>query len=250
LEKALKLGADFVATGHYARLTTKYEKHTNIRKSEFKLLKGKDKEKDQSYFLWQLKQKQLKHILFPVGDYTKTEVRKLAKKFRLPVSEISESQEICFVPKTINEFLAKYLKTKPGKIVDMNGKVVGEHKGLHFYTIGQRKGIELPQGPYYVVDKDIKENVLIVSHNEKDLLKKELIAKNVSWICPPKFCFAKFGRAKARIRYKSKEASATVFILKGKKVRLVFDKPQRAITPGQSVVFYNGKELLGGGIIE
>lgn len=244
LEKALVLGADYIATGHYARLQHE------------RLLKARDKNKDQTYFLWRLNQKILKRVLFPVGDYTKTEVRKLAKKFRLPTANATESQEICFIQTTINDFLRKHLKSKPGKIVDPGGNILGEHQGLCFYTIGQRKGIKLPGGPFYVLDKDLKKNLLIVSKNEKDynppttwqgktyysLYKKELIAKEINWISgkAPKLPL----KVMAKIRYRHEPTLAIV-----NKGKIVFPKPQRAVTPGQSVVFYKGQELLGGGII-
>jgi len=288
IKKALSLGADFVATGHYARASllrsaTNRRSPTDCRSAinffpsagkpplscgtsgpgttksllprSFQiLLKGRDKEKDQSYFLWQLSQAQLSHVLFPVGKYTKPEVRKLAKKFKLPTAETPESQEVCFVADTTNNFLKKYLKTKPGLVIEQaqNGanKVIGQHNGLWFYTIGQRRGLELQQGPWFVVNKDFKKNVLVVSKNKKDLLKKELIVKNVNWTCPPKFCGAKPGRVKVKIRYRSKEASADVFMLGNKRARVVFDHSQKAITPGQSAVFYVGEELIGGGVIK
>ncbi|MBZ9577733.1 tRNA 2-thiouridine(34) synthase MnmA [Patescibacteria group bacterium] len=235
LNKALSLEADYVATGHY------------VRRKGNKLLKGKDKEKDQSYFLWQLDQKILGKILFPIGDYTKTEVRELAKKFKLPVLDIPESQEICFIQTTTVDFLKKHLKLEPGKIIDNKGKVIGQHRGLWFYTIGQRKGIELPKGPFYVLDKDLKKNVLIITKNKKDLYKKELIAKNVNWVSDkePKMPL----KVKARIRYRHSEVSATIKKQKNGRIKVVFSRGQRAVTPGQSVVFYKGQELLGGGII-
>jgi len=261
LEKALKLGADYVATGHYARL---WQAGQN-----FKLLKGKDKKKEQSYFLWQLNQKKLKYILFPVGNYTKSHVRKLAKKFNLPTFETPESQEICFVPKTINpfrgqrglteiqrkktsngvnDFLKKYFKENPGQIIDTRGKSLGRHEGLFFYTIGQRKGIKLSGGPYYVLDKDLRKNLLIVTKNERDLYKKELALRSANWILgkEPKLPL----KIKAKIRYRQEPGFATLtYNLKLKTYNLKFDKPQRAITPGQSAVFYRGNEVLGGGII-
>jgi len=238
IEKALKMGVDFIATGHYARI------------EKGMLMKGRDKEKDQSYFLWQLNQKQLSKVLFPVGGYTKPEVRKLAKEFNLPTAETPESQEVCFINNSTNDFLKKYLKIKPGKIIDKTGKVLGAHHGLWFYTIGQRKNLEIPQGPWFVVEKNFKKNILVVSKNKKDLLKKELIAKNINWTCPPKFSAKqKFWRVEAKIRYKSRLARAKL-IKSGTAVKVVFDKPQQAITPGQSVVFYKGKELLGGGVIK
>ena len=227
-KKILSLNADYIATGHYARLR------------RGRLLRGKDKNKDQSYFLWKLNQKILKHTLFPVGDYTKTEVRKLAKKFNLPVLNIPESQEVCFIQTTTADFLKKYLKLKPGKIINAKGAMIGKHQGLWFYTIGQRKGIGFSKGPFYVLDKDIKKNTLIVTKNEKDLYKKELIVKNVNWASEIKFPL----KVMAKIRYRHKLASAVV-----DKNKVIFTKPQRAITPGQSVVFYKGQELLGGGVI-
>ena len=240
LEKALKLSADLVATGHYARIVENSPQ-------QLKLLKGRDKEKDQSYFLWQLSQRQLGHILFPVGNYTKKEVRSLAKSFKLPVLDRKESQEICFVPDTVSDFLSRQLRPEPGKITDGKGKILGRHSGLYLYTIGQRKGIRLPQGPYYVLGKDLKKNLLIVTKNEKDLLGKELIAKNVNWISKkkPKVPL----KVKARIRYGHKEMPAVIKESTGKTVKVVFTRAQRAITPGQSVAFYKGQELLGGGII-
>jgi len=247
LEKALSLGVDFIATGHYAR---KKEIGENSRSNSCKLaiFKAKDKEKDQSYFLWQLNQKQLKHILFPIGDYTRKEVEDLARKFKLPVLKAKKSVEICFVQKTISDFLKKYLKESPGKIVDKSGRVMGEHQGLWFYTIGQRKSIGLPGGPYYVLEKDLKRNFLIVTKNEKDLLKKELICKNVNWISgkAPKLPL----KIKAKIRYRINSARAEIIRrFKNGFYFLKFEKPQKSITAGQSVVFYKGKEVLGGGII-
>jgi tRNA-specific 2-thiouridylase len=263
IKKALSLGADFVATGHYARTSqgdvifsaarASLTGHPRLEKiTSPRLLKGKDKQKDQSYFLWQLNQKQLRRVLFPVGSYTKPEVRKLAKKFKLPTAETPESQEVCFIQNSTNEFLKKYLKTKPGPIIEQaqNGvnKIIGQHNGLWFYTIGQRRGLEISQGPWYVVGKDFKKNILIVSKKQKDLLKKELIAKNVNWVSgkepkPPL-------KVKAKIRYRTKEAEAIIYKLQTTNYKLKFAKPQRAITPGQSVVFYKGEELLGGGIID
>ena len=246
LEKSLGLGADFIETGHYVK---KSKVKSQKSKVIYKLLRGKDREKDQSYFLWQLTQKQLKHILFPIGNYTKKEVRNLAKKFKLPVLDVSESQEICFIQTTINDFLSRFLKSKPGKIVDSKGKVIGEHQGLWFYTIGQRKGLGLAGGPWYVLEKDLKRNILVVTKNEKDLEKKELKAGNVNWIsgAPPKLPL----KVKAKIRYRHNLAMAEITRqLEDRNYIVRFAKPQRAITPGQSVVFYKGEEILGGGIIQ
>lgn len=250
LEKALKINADFVATGHYAKKRSKVKNQRS--KIIYELLKAKDAKRDQSYFLWMLNQQQLKKILFPLGDYTEEEVRNLAKKFKLPVLDIPKSTEICFIKTTINNFLEKYLKENPGKIVctlpDNKQKIIGRHRGLWFYTIGQRKGIGLPSGPYYVLDKDLKKNLLVVTKNEKDLYKKELICKNVNWISgkKPKLPL----KVKAKIRYRHSPAlSIITYNGKSKVYNVKFAHPQRAITSGQSIVFYKGKELLGGGII-
>ena len=258
LEKALRLEADLVATGHYARLVNEAKTSfssspanagslVEVSPQQLKLLKGRDKEKDQSYFLWQLNQKQLGHILFPVGNYTKKEVRSLAKSFKLPVLDRKESQEVCFVPDTVSDFLSRQLRPELGRIIDGKGKVLGSHAGLCRYTVGQRKGIGLPQGPYYVLGKDLKKNLLIVTKNEKDLLGKELKAKEVNWISgkKPKFPL----KVNARIRYRHREMPAVIKKSTGKTVKVVFARAQRAITPGQSVAFYKGQELLGGGII-
>lgn len=275
LEKALALRADYVATGHYVKKQeTRLQPTHRIppqsgplrkQKTEYKLLMAKDKKKDQSYFLWMLNQEQLRRILFPVGDYTKNQVKDLAKKFDLPVFDIPESQEICFIETTINDFLKKHLKSaNSGKIIDSEGKILGSHLGSSFYTIGQRKGIGLPGGPYYVLDKNLKKNLLVVTKNEKDLLKKELIAGNVNWVSGrrPELPL----RVKTKIRYRQEATPAVIKKQKtpnkspwdytgqaeNKKQDLIlveFKKPQRAITPGQSVVFYRGEELIGGGVI-
>jgi tRNA-uridine 2-sulfurtransferase len=170
----------------------------------------------------------------------------------LPTAETPESQEVCFVADTNNKFLKKYLKTKPGPVIEQaqNGikKIIGRHNGLWFYTIGQRKGLEVPQGPWYVVGKDFKNNNLVVSKNKKDLLKKELIAKNVNWISgkAPKLPL----KVKVKIRYRANLCSATLLKIKNLKLKILFDAGQKAVTPGQSAVFYKDKELLGGGVIE
>jgi tRNA-specific 2-thiouridylase len=256
LEKALSLDADYVATGHYAR-KKEIRENSCPNSCKFTILRAKDKNKDQSYFLWMLNQEQLKRILFPIGDYTREEVENLARKFKLPVLGIKKSVEICFIQTTVNDFLKKYLKERPGKIVDPKGKILGEHRGLWFYTIGQRKGIGLSGGPWWVLDKDLKKNFLIVTRNEKDLLKKELICKNVNWISgkEPKLPI----KVKVKIRNKADFANATIHStfshlrkcasIKNKIYKVIFEEPQRAITPGQSAVFYKDEEVLGGGII-
>ena len=238
LEKALSLGADFVATGHYAR----------IKKARtFALMKGKDKEKDQSYFLWKLNQEQLSRVIFPVGGYKRAEVEKLAKDFKLPFDNVKKSMEICFVPNTVEDFLKKYIKLKPGKIIDTKNRELGRHEGLPLYTIGQRKGVKLSGGPYYVVRKDIKKNVLVVSGDVKDLLKKEVLVKDVNWIEGKSLRLSI--SAQIKIRYRAQSLPAKIQKQNKNTYKILFLKPQRAVTPGQSAVFYKGEELLGGGII-
>ena len=190
------------------------------------------KTKDQSYFLWRLNQKILRKALFPNGDYTKKEIRAIAKKHGLSVWDSAESQDICFKVK---------MNKKSGKIIDAKGNIIGEHEGLWFYTIGQRKGMGLAGGPYYVLRKDVKKNNLIVTKQEKDLLSKEFRFKQANWVFEkPKTPL----KIKTKIRYLHKPSLA---VLHSNKV--VFSRPQRAVTPGQSVVFYRGQELLGGGVI-
>ena len=264
--KKLKIDFDFVATGHYARLQRyakhcgqarlqRYAKHCGqarlrqkAQSNEYQLLKAKDRSKDQSYFLWMLEQKELEKILFPLGNYTKKEAGKIAEKIGISRFTRKESQDICFIGKDVNAFLKKHIKSKPGKILNQKNEIIGEHQGLCFYTIGQRKSIGLPGGPYYVSGKDIKKNILFVTKKEKELDKKELVAENVNWISgnKPKMPL----RVKAKIRYHHEPASAILkYQSKGKNYKIVFNKPQRAITFGQSVVFYIRENLLGGGII-
>jgi len=264
LKKVMSLGADFLATGHYARRMAPTRIDADLKRittdQRYKLLKGKDQEKDQSYFLYTLNQKQLRHLLFPLGELTKTEVRKLAKELGLKTAEKVESQDICFITNADYRGFIKtrisadqdadkrgYVsRTREGEITDFKGNVLGKHGGLAFYTIGQRKGLGISsKNPLYVVDLNIKKNQLIVGQ-EKDLYKKELLAAKVSWIAgiEPKMPF----KAKSKIRYGAKEAECVVKRYNGA-YQILFTKPQRAITPGQSVVFYIKDEVLGGGII-
>jgi tRNA-specific 2-thiouridylase len=247
LRKAKAMGANYVATGHYARLRREIP-NSKFQVPSFKLLKGKDLEKDQSYFLYTLTQEKLKHILFPVGDYSKPRVRAMAKGFGLPVHAKKDSQEVCFAGASLKNFLKKYLEVKSGKIVELESeKKLGEHDGLPFYTIGQRRGLALGGGPWYVVKIDTRKNVLYVSRDQKKLLSKELVAEKVNWIsgAAPKLPI----RVKAKIRYKHKEAPAIIKKIKNN-YKIIFTKPQRAVTAGQSVVFYKGDEVLGGGVIK
>ncbi len=227
VEKTKKFKPDFVATGHYARIKNN------------RIFKAKDEKKDQTYFLWRIKN--LNNVLFPLGDSLKEDLIKQAKKKKFPVFPYKESQEICFISGNIEDFLKKKIKSIKGDIVNEKGKVLGKHNGLFLYTIGQRKGIGLSGGPYYVIKKDFKKNRLVVSIDEKLLLKSEVKLKDIKWINKQKLLI----KIKAKVRYGQKEVEA---ILSKNKV-LKFKKPQRAITPGQSAVFYKGKELLGGGII-
>ena len=241
IKKAKALGVDYVATGHYAKVKEKKDGLVH-------LYMGKDKAKDQSYFLHQLTQTQLKSILFPLGDLNKDKVRRLAKKFGLATASKKESQEICFIPDgDVAGFLSRKTKFEPGKIQDFQTKeVLGTHEGLPRYTIGQRKGIGLAGGPWFVVKLDMKKNILWVSKDEKDLLSKKLIVKNVNWLAgEPKFPT----KVKCRIRYRSKEADAIIDKYDGK-IEVVFSRPERAVTSGQYGVFWKGKECLGGGVIE
>jgi tRNA-specific 2-thiouridylase len=235
LKKAKVLGFDYVATGHYAR------------KIGVKLYSSRDKEKDQSYFLWKLSRGQLKHLLFPLGNYAKKEIKQKAKKLKLPVFDLPESQEICFIEKETKEFLKQRLKLKKGKIVDTQGRVLGGHFGLPLYTIGQRKGIGLPGGPYWVLDKNQKKNFLIVTKKEKTLLEKKLVFGKANWLAgsAPKLPASFL----VKIRSHSEPASCQISFLGQGKYEAVFEIPQRAVAPGQSIVLYKGRELIGGGII-
>jgi len=246
LKKALTEGADLIATGHYARV----KKVGGGGRAIYKLLKGKDTNKDQSYFLYTLRQNQLKYCLFPVGEYTKPEVRKLAKKFGLPNHAKKDSQGVCFVGQLdVKQFLKNYIKPKAGEIRLAGGKLIGKHDGVYYYTIGQRHGLDLKigGGPYYVIGKDIKKNIIFVSKDE-DLLKScHLLAQKVTWIGRK---IKLPGRVMVKIRYRS--VSVPVEISDGGRgsISVKFKKPARAVTAGQSVVFYKGQEVLGGGIIK
>lgn len=252
LKKAEQMGADFVATGHYARVKREAKSQKPKAKIyEYHLLKAKDKNKDQSYFLYTITQKQLARYLFPVGDYLKAEVRKMAKKMQLATWDRPESQEICFIyDNDIKRFIKKHLDLTPGKIVDTRGKIIGAHQGLPLFTIGQRHGLGIGGGkPYYVAGMDYKTHKLIVTSNPKDKLlwQKKLIAGNVNWVSgkTPKLPL----KCQATIRYRHKPEKALVKRKKGSDYEVIFSQPQRAITPGQSVVFYRRDEVLGGGII-
>ncbi len=243
LEKAMALGADFVATGHYARV----EKVGD----EYKLLKGIDPAKDQSYFLFRLGQEQLSKIIFPIGEYLKPKIREFAKEFKLPTYAKKDSQGICFIGKIdVREFLRDHVKASVGEMVTSKGEVVGKHTGLPYYTIGQREGIGLGgDGPYYVMNKNLKTNELVVTNDKDDpgLWKKEFELSDLSWTNKaPEFPF----KAGVSIRYHHPDYPAEITKLPNGRLNVKFDQPQRAITPGQAAVIYNGDVLIGGGTIE
>lgn len=263
LQKANELGCSHVATGHYARIIRPSplpplpEGEGNKRgEGCWQLLKGKDKKKDQSYVLYVMTQESLSRTLFPCGNLTKSEVRKIAKDLKLPVADKGESQEICFIE---DDDYGRFLKEKspesikPGPILDTKGKVVGQHEGIIFYTIGQRKGIGAHTERRYVVRIDKEKNAVIVG-SQDETLQKELIARDLNFVSggfPSTHM-----EVEAKIRYNTPAAKAEIEPF-GDKIKVRFNKPQRSITPGQSVVFYLpagrhgiGNEVIGGGIIE
>lgn len=280
LKKALEMGADYIATGHYVRLHRSHQPSAISHQlcpngnraespadaSEFKifsLLQAKDKNKDQSYFLWTLTQEQLKYCLFPVGNLLKSEVKKIAREAGLHTAEKDESMGVCFIGEfNMMDFLKKHIKPKKGKAITPDGKVVGEHEGAVFYTLGQRRGFGGGGGtPYYIVAKDIKKNLLVVADKarEKEFFRKEIEIENVNWISdnPPSELGSSASKLlKARIRYRQPLQSCRIAGIKNKKnmthnskFLILFVKPQRAITPGQSLVLYDGQTMLGGGVI-
>ncbi|KAB2338663.1 tRNA 2-thiouridine(34) synthase MnmA [Cytobacillus depressus] len=245
LEHAVKLGADYLATGHYARV--------DYRDGEYKMLRGIDENKDQTYFLNQLGQSQLEKVMFPIGDIEKSKVREIALEANLATATKKDSTGICFIgERNFKEFLGGYLPAQPGNMETFDGKVMGKHDGLMYYTIGQRHGLGIGGSgePWFAIGKDLKRNVLYVGqgfHNEK-LYSDSITAVNVGWTSnkekPQTFtCTAKF-------RYRQPDNKVTVELLADDKVRVIFDEPIRAVTPGQAVVFYDGDECLGGGTID
>ena len=247
---ALSLGCEKVATGHYARVD--YDAATN----RYRLLRGRDPQKDQSYFLWELTQDQLSRSLFPLGEMSKADAREAARNHGLAVAEKAESQEICFVPDgDYAGFIDRYLDSEdeldrlPGKgeIVSARGEVIGEHAGIHHYTIGQRRGIGIAGAqPLYVIGIDSARNRVIVG-NQDELLSAEFTAAGVNWIARDNP--TEPVNAEVRVRYRHTAAPATITPLSEDRVRVNFNEPQRAITPGQATVFYRGDEVVGGGWI-
>ena len=253
LDHAVRLGAERIATGHYARV--------RAAGAAWQLLKGLDASKDQSYFLHRLNQAQLARTLFPIGELKKIEVRRIAEEIGLPNAKKKDSTGICFIgERPFREFLQRYLANEPGPIVDDSGRRVGEHVGLSFYTIGQRKGIglggvkerALPGGehaPWFVARKDIERNTLVVvqGHDHPWLLSRTLQADDASWVAgaPPTE-----GACTAKTRYRQADATCRLQCdAPAAEFRLAFDMPQWAVTPGQSAVLYDGEICLGGGVI-
>jgi tRNA-specific 2-thiouridylase len=249
LEHALKLKADYIATGHYARLAGEA--------GQRQLLKAVDRNKDQSYFLYRLSQQQIARAMFPLGEMTKPQVRELARQSHLAVAEKKDSTGICFIgERPFREFLQRYLPTQPGDMVTPEGKSVGRHVGLTFYTLGQRKGLGIgglrdaePDTPWFVAGKDLAGNRLIIvqGHDHPLLLSDSLHAKDLNWIGPPPRMGGRYG---AKTRYRQEDASCVVEAIDEEGLRLRFDAPQWAVTPGQSVVLYDGDVCLGGGVIQ
>ncbi len=240
-KKAREMGADFIATGHYAQV------------KQAALLEGKDKEKDQSYFLWTLTPEDLPHVLFPVGNLEKEETRKLAAKYKIPVAEKKDSQGICFIGEvSIEKFLSHYIETKPGKVLDTEGRVIGTHNGTVFYTIGERHGFEITEKspedkPYYVVSKDVKANTLTVSKEEPEIIAlspTKIVVKKPNWISEPTI-----PTLSARVRYRGDKIPATLS-LEGKRLAVTFRTPVRGLSLGQSIVFYRDEECLGGALMD
>jgi tRNA-specific 2-thiouridylase len=248
LDHALAAGADYIATGHYARIA---------RAPAVRLLQGLDTRKDQTYFLHTLTQAQLSRSLFPLGDFRKEEVRRLAREAGFSNHDKKDSTGICFIgERRFDEFLSRYLQKNPGEIRTLDGTVIGEHAGLSFYTIGQRQGLGIggrhgsSGEPWYVIEKDMAHNILVVAQgvDHPALFKHGLRASHLHWISgqapsPPFVCTA-------RIRHQQPVQACTLMSIAGKDGIVEFAQAQRAITAGQSVVFYSGDECLGGGIIE
>ncbi|MBO8141450.1 MAG: tRNA 2-thiouridine(34) synthase MnmA [Firmicutes bacterium] len=245
LHKAQELDADYVATGHYARIGF------DPGLGRYVVRKSADPRKDQTYTFYGQTQEQLRHTLTPCGEYTKDEIRRLAREMGLGVAAKPDSQEICFIPDNdYRRFLREYRPEaqRPGPILDIEGRVIGQHRGIAFYTVGQRKGLGIATGePMYVVRIDPEQNALIVGR-ESDVFGAALTVRDVNWVSIPGLDGPR--RVTAKIRYNGVETGAVIEPVDDSRVLLRFDEPQRAISPGQAAVFYDGDLLLGGGIIE
>ncbi|RID85238.1 tRNA 2-thiouridine(34) synthase MnmA [Peribacillus asahii] len=245
LEHAVSLGADYLATGHYAQVA--------FRDGEYKMLRGIDDNKDQTYFLNQLTQEQLEKVMFPLGHIEKKEVREIAKQAGLATAAKKDSTGICFIgERNFKEFLSQYLPAQPGEMMTMDGKVMGKHDGLMYYTIGQRHGLGIGGSgePWFVAGKDLKRNILYVCQGfDNDLLySTSLKAVKMSWVANQ--APAKEFTCTAKFRYRQTDSPVSVKVLETGDVEVVFAEPVRAITPGQAVVFYDGDVCLGGGTID
>jgi tRNA-specific 2-thiouridylase len=239
LDRALSLGADYLATGHYARAKN-YD-------NSYYLLKGLDATKDQSYMLYTLSQEKLRRVLFPLGDYSKSQIMRSARQKRLPAADKPSSQDICFIASDYGTFLSRYINSTPGEIVNSWGEVLGQHRGTVFYTVGQRHGLGLATAePLYITRIDPDKSQLIVGYKE-DLYSSRLTASEVHWVSgkPPAASMA----VTVKIRYRSPYIAA-ILNPKSDSAEVVFNQPQPAVTPGQAVVFYRDNEVLGGGTIE
>ena len=244
LKKATELDCEHLATGHYARISS------NPYTGNTQLSRPQDLSKDQTYFLHGIPSEDLNRLMFPLSEITKTEVRKIARKLRLSAANKPDSQEVCFVPKDYREFLKNEMNETPlpGKFTSISGEVLGEHKGIPFYTIGQRKGLGINDTtPYYVVKID-KENNRIILGKENDLYSKTIYVSSVNWvsISAPATSISAF----VKLRYAHHGANATLIPESRNKVRLELENPERAVTPGQAAVFYQDNILLGGGKID
>ena len=248
LDYALDLGADYIATGHYARIDHSADQVT--------MLKGVDNNKDQTYFLYTLQQHQLAKSLFPIGELEKPLVRELAQKAGFDTANKKDSTGICFIgERKFTEFLQRFLPAQPGDIINPDGEPIGQHQGLMYYTLGQRQGLGIgglknsSDEPWFVVDKNMQTNQLIAAqgHNHPLLLKQQLSASQLHWVSGK--APAERFKCKAKIRYRQAEQACEV-IIDGDNCSVCFDEKQRAITPGQSLVFYDGEICLGGGIID
>lgn len=244
LEKAMEMGFDYIAMGHYARID-----HSN---GDVKMLRGVDSNKDQTYFLCQLTKKQLEKALFPVGGLEKKDVRRIAKEYNLTIANKKDSTGVCFIgERNFKEFLKNYLPAKPGKIETLNGEIVGEHDGIMYYTIGQRKGLGLGGAgdAWFVVGKDPERNVLLVGRGSEQeyLYSNRAIVRNINWIGP------KVDESKtylAKFRYRGVDNEVKIHILENGDFEVFYPNKAKAVTPGQAAVFYDGEYLMGGGTID
>ena len=238
-DQVLELGVEKMATGHYVKLIEK--------NGHFQIHTAADTNKDQSYYLWALNQKQLSKTLFPISHLTKPEVRKIAAEFDLPVHKKNDSQEICFIKDHYEDYLQKHLEFKPGNIVLSDGKIIGKHRGLQLYTIGQRKGLNTPWSTaLFVLRLNVEKNELVVTDNPDDLLVSDFQINNVKWIDEIP---GDADKISVQIRYNSNPVPILKLVCCDVSLKVILENPVRAVTPGQSAVFYEGDHLLGGGII-